>query len=100
MYNYIISNSNVVEIKIPAKLSNLHSTDFIIPYNQVDRNTIDISYSMPSQGLFSFVVQSTLVKTKSLGLAKLPLFNRNSVVRGPENKESQSRERDLGLHRM
>ena len=37
------------------------------------------------------VIQLTLVVLRSLGLAKLPLYNRNVVLRGQKNKETQSR---------
>ncbi len=37
------------------------------------------------------VIKLTLVIMKSLGLAKLPLYNRNIVIRGQQNKEAQSR---------
>ncbi len=36
-------------------------------------------------------VQSTLVITRSLRLVKLPHYNRNIVIRGQKNKETQSR---------
>ncbi len=56
-----------------------------------DPTNVQLSFSNPLYiHTVTFTVQSTLVLTRSLGLAKLALCNLNDVIRGRQNKETQS----------
>ena len=57
------------------------------------RHTCGKSNPTTNNQYYTFVelcLQSTLVITRSLGLAKFPLYNRNDVIREQQIKETQS----------